>query len=292
MGVYTSNRRKGARSLDAVPRQVLSDLERGLCETANLMEWLRADMPRLARNIARTLDRDTQRRLRRAARQAAGRGVLTRLSVFGKAFVLLEDEGSTWADLARHRSDIVRQWMAYASNLKPGRALEERLRSTLHFAADANMSVRECAWMAFRPHVAADLKKAIELLFPLTSSMDPNIRRFAIEVTRPRSVWGKHIPELKIDPQLARKLLECVRADPSRYVRLAAGNWLNDASKTRPDWVIALCCDWSRAKSKETAHIVARALRTVRSDYRNSIKHPSLFAHPSELVALLEGGQS
>ena len=91
--------------------------------------------------------------------------------------------------------------------------------------------------MAFRPHLAQSLDAGLELLEPLSQCENANVRRFAVEVTRPRSVWGAHLDQLKWQPGQAMGLLESTRADPSRYVRLAVGNWLNDASKTRPEWV-------------------------------------------------------
>jgi len=62
-----------------------------------------------------------------------------------------------------------------------------------------------------------------------------------------------------------RRLLEPVRSDPSDYVRRSVGNWLNDASKSRPEWVRSLAAEWRRAsKTAETAWIVRHALRTLR----------------------------
>src|SRR4029434_5740841 len=92
-----------------------------------------------------------------------------------------------------------------------------------------------------------------------------NVRRTAIESTRPRGVWCTHIEALKSDPGPALIILEEVRADPSDYVRRSAANWLNDASKSRPDWVRDVCRRWLReSPGEETAKIVNHALRTVR----------------------------
>jgi 3-methyladenine DNA glycosylase AlkC len=151
-------------------------------------------------------------------------------------------------------------------------SLEERLIATERFAADHNMSVREVAWMAFRPHLALRLELGLQLLHRMSRHRDQNIRRFAIEVSRPRSVWGAHITALKHSPELALPLLEAVRQDGVKYVQLSAGNWLNDASKTRPAWVRELCSLWMEEPHPATAAIVRRGLRTVSKSARKEIE--------------------
>ena len=44
--------------------------------------------------------------------------------------------------------------------------------------------------MAFRPHFAAHVTGALPMLASVALDSDPNVRRFAVEVSRPRSVWG------------------------------------------------------------------------------------------------------
>jgi 3-methyladenine DNA glycosylase AlkC len=226
------------------------------------------DMSMLARNIAPSIEsRRFQKALMSAAEEAEGCGILDRLRIFGRHISLATKafNGGAIAQLASHQSDVVRQWVVYAAN-DPRRecSLSERLELTLRSAADRHMSVRECAWMAFRPHFANGIVEGLRLLEPITLRPDPTQRRFAIEVTRPRSVWGQHISVLKETPQVALELLSNVRQDESRYVRLAVGNWLNDASKTKPDWVRQVCADWlERSGCKHTAMIATRGLRTL-----------------------------
>jgi 3-methyladenine DNA glycosylase AlkC len=259
--------RKGARRMCDVPAPVLAQLAAGAEETVNLMEWLATDMSALARAVAAGL---SESRIRAALEQAAdemgGRGVTDRLRLAGDALAGADPHLSSadYALLRSHRSDLVRQWACYAIS-SPKRALsaDDRLSATLSFAADANMSVREAAWMAFRPYVAAKLDWALSALEPLTRHDNPNIRRFAIEVTRPRSVWGAHIETLKRDPELARSLLENTRCDASRYVQLAVGNWLNDASKTRPDWTAQVCRVWKALGDPHSNFIARRGERTL-----------------------------
>jgi 3-methyladenine DNA glycosylase AlkC len=259
--------RVGARKISDVPAAVLERLAMGEIETVNLMEWLAADMPALARCVAYSLPglSALQSDLLEAAEAMKGVGVTERLRAAGAAIARNARSGSAeFRAFAEHKSDLVRQWACYAVNDSLlGLTVSERLDATLPFAADRNMSVRETAWMAFRPHLAGDFETVLPLLTDLAAHPGENIRRFAVEVTRPRSVWGAHLARLKRDPGTARELLEQVRADSSKYVKLAVGNWLNDASKSRPDWVIATCERWAVGGNPHTRFIVRRGLRTL-----------------------------
>ena len=64
------------------------------------------------------------------------------------------------------------------------------------------------------------------------------LRRFTSEVTRPRGVWSRHIPLFKDQPELALALLDELAPDASRYVSTSLGNWLNDAGRSRPWWML------------------------------------------------------
>jgi 3-methyladenine DNA glycosylase AlkC len=111
-----------------------------------------------------------------------------------------------------------------------------------------------------------NLEKSFELLVPWVKDTDSNIRRCAVEATRPCGVWCKHIPALKETPEPALTILEFVRSDPSNYVQRSVANWLNDASKSRPDWVMNVCKRWQEeSPTKETHWIVKHAIRTLRN---------------------------
>jgi len=187
--------------------------------------------------------------------------------VDGDVAVLAELDGGEriFERLAKHGSDMVRAWAAYALRADDSIDLKERIDRTHRFAADPSMAVRECAWESLRPHIEADLVRAIQLLERWVHEPDAAVRRCAIEGTRPCGVWTKHIPALKEKPEIGLPLLEQCRSDSSDYVRRAVANWLNDASKSQPKWVKEVCARWKReSPTKETEWIIKHALRTLR----------------------------
>jgi len=133
------------------------------------------------------------------------------------------------------------------------------------YAADTHFGIREVVIFASKSQLVEDLAQSITLLTDWTSSEDENVRRYAAETLRPIGVWTKKISELQENPQLGLPLLAPLKSDPSKYVQNSVANWLNDASKSNPDWVQSICDQWASASSdKSTAYIIKRALRTIR----------------------------
>jgi 3-methyladenine DNA glycosylase AlkC len=266
--------RKGYSRRADIPKELLHRLNRGEEPTITLSEWLAVDFSILAKAVLTELGEPSIAHAvsTQSAQDARdGLGVLDRLRSVARS---LDATLTTQAlrrriarGLADHRSDIPRQWAALLVVAEAKVDLPRRLELARPFAADPHMGVREIAWLAARPAIAADLDLALQLLEPWTRDPDPNVRRFATEATRPRGVWCEHLEPLKADPAKAATLLENVRNDPARYVQLSAANWLNDASKTKPGaaWVHNLTARWLReSPTDETRFIVNRALRTVR----------------------------
>ncbi|MBI2421777.1 MAG: DNA alkylation repair protein [Candidatus Hydrogenedentes bacterium] len=261
--------RKGALRRDDVSSELRHALNTGRLETKTLSEWLVVDHRTLLQCAARDAGIDDRIRDLLAGFQALeDEGITRRMRGVGallhQALAAHTDRDTAFNRLAGHNSDVVRSWAAYAVSAHPKLTMRSRLAKIRPFAADANMAVREAAWDAFRPWLDPGLEKHIPLLLPWVHDTDPNVRRCAVEATRPCGVWTAHLGPMKANPALGLPLLEPVRADPSRYVQNAVANWLNDASKSAPDWVKSICARWAKESSaKETAYIVRRAQRTL-----------------------------
>jgi 3-methyladenine DNA glycosylase AlkC len=251
--------RRGARSYAEVDRSVIELLEEGAIESRTHVEQMSIDMGRLLVASFPALAKQADR-----VRQA---GFLTRMRyaamVLGESF---DEDAIKMA--AKSKSDTVRGWGAFVVGCMTEAGLQERLDLIRPFACDPHFAVREWAWLSIRPTVISNPREAIEHLNTWVLDSADYARRFATEVTRPRGVWCPHFQLLKDSPWLARDLLDAVATDPSRYVQDSAGNWLNDASKTRASWVLGVCKDWELLDPSKTAYVRRRALRTLASAQR------------------------
>lgn len=238
---------------------MLAKLNHGEMETRTLVESLAVDFAVLMRVTAPSVPKPAVDEMR-AAREL---GFTHRMAIAGR--LLLAHLGPVgYLTLARHRSDIVRGWAAYLLAGSPDLSLGEQLQLIRLLANDRHMGVRECAWLALRPTIAAQIDLAIDLLEAWTVSVSPFLRRFASEATRPRGVWCRKIDLLVKQPALGLAVLEPLRADPHPYVQDSVSNWLNDAAKSRPEWVRATCARWQQeSPSAATARICRRALRNL-----------------------------
>ena len=270
--------KESARKVDdrPVPRR-MSDISsasrRAMSEgglpTRNLVEWLSVERSVLLRSVWGQIDPGGMVPGAKELSQWIGGG-----SALQQSWRVAEYLGgrwnagsACWQRMVSHSSDIVREWAALLVGLHPAAGFKKRLDWIQPLAQDPHPGVREIAWIALRQEVIDQLSLAMAQLEKWTRAADPRLRRYASEITRPRGVWAPHIAALKEDPSPGLVLLEPLKSDEDRYVANSVANWLNDASKSQPSWVIAVTQRWQKeSPTAATKYIVRRALRTVRKD--------------------------
>lgn len=88
------------------------------------------------------------------------------------------------------------------------------------------------------------------------------VRRLASEGCRPRLPWAMALPNLKKNPAPILPILENLKNDPARFVRLSVANNLNDIAKDNPQTVIDLAKRW-KGESQEVDWIIKHGCRTL-----------------------------
>ncbi len=256
--------RKGPRSLKDLNPEVIDYLNKGLVETKNLMEWLATDQLALLKLVLNDLGKsawyaDFETAVNAQKKPTAN----SNTKVIGETLGLLTKDKATYDTLKGHTSDLVRCWACWAESLHHD-TTADLLQAMKPYAADTHFGVREVVIFASKERMITDLDTSINILSKWTDSSNENVRRYAVEALRPVGVWTKKIPAFQEQPEKGMPLLEPLKSDPSKYVRDSVGNWLNDASKSQPEWVRSICSRWKKASStKETIYIIKKALRTI-----------------------------
>lgn len=88
------------------------------------------------------------------------------------------------------------------------------------------------------------------------------VRRLASEGCRPRLPWAMALPSLKENPEPIIPILENLKNDPARFVRLSVANNLNDIAKDNPETVINLVKRW-QGESQEVNWVIKHGCRTL-----------------------------
>lgn len=256
--------RKGARSFKDLNPEVITYLNKGLIETKNLMEWLSADQLILLKLVLNDLGKaDWYDVFVEAVNAQKKPTANSNTRVIGETFAQLTSDSSLYKVLQSHTSDIVRCWACWAESMQYD-DISTLLKAMKMYAADTHFGVREVVIFATKERMTDALDVSIGILSKWTNSSDENVRRFAVEALRPVGVWVKKIAQFQEQPELGLPLIEPLKSDTSKYVRDSVGNWLNDASKSQPDWVVSICKRWKQESStKETAYIIKKAMRTI-----------------------------
>ncbi len=256
--------RKGPRSLKDLNPEVLVYLNRGQIETKNLMEWLAVDQLKLLKLVLIDIKKeDWYINFETAINAQKKPTANSNTKVIGEVLATLTENRSVYDKLKTHTSDLVRCWSCWAQSMHCN-TIEKLLGEMQMYAADTHFGVREVVIFATKESIIEDLDKAINILKKWTVNSDANIRRYAIEVLRPIGVWTKKITVFQEKPEKAMHILDQLKSDESKYVKDAVGNWLNDASKSKPEWVKNLCENWEKnAPTKATTYIIKRGMRTI-----------------------------
>jgi len=259
--------RKGARSRDGIPTAVLESLNKGLYESANLVEWLAVDKVILLRHMATLHPSLADYFLDAAATwESSPSGIVGQYRQVGEllaGFKPFHPGAPGWELLAESKSDSLRGMACYCAAARSSN-LNELFITCEAFISDPHFGVRELVWMALRPAFIGTGPMAFQQLHQVAKNENAYVRRFSSELSRPIGVWTPHVNWLKNDPEPAREMLTILKSDSSRYVQDSVGNWLNDASKSQPEWVLNLTANWTaESDSTATKYIVKRGLRTL-----------------------------
>lgn len=256
--------RKGATKVSDIPPFVLQELNKGTIPTVNLIEWLAVNQVELART---TLPPQYLPTIVDAVKQLKSNTALNCIKSIGKSiydFATVKQDKSIFTFLKNHDSDILRCWATiYIGNSKGN--ITEKLSSILPFALDEHFGVREIAWIALRDQLIEEYQEALPIFSQWVISDAPYQRRFAIESIRPKGIWCRQFKLMQEHPEVALPLLEVLQNETHKYVQDSVANWLNDASKSNPQFVESICKQWliNNPASKSTNYIVKRAMRSI-----------------------------
>lgn len=256
--------RKGVRKATDINPEVLQLLENGMIETVNLTEWLAVNQLKVLKTVLDELSLENHLPEFEAAVNSQKKPTSnSNTKVIGLEFVKLVEFDNILSYLKTHPSDVVRCWACWAESTTANNT-EELLKNMKSYAADGHFGVREVVIFSSKEQLTMDLVNSINLLKKWCASKEENVRRYVAEVLRPNGVWTKKVDALHQNPELGLPLINPLKSDSSKYVQNSVANWLNDASKSNPDWVTKLCEKWkSQSQSKETAYIIKRAMRTI-----------------------------
>ncbi|MFK8271352.1 DNA alkylation repair protein [Capnocytophaga stomatis] len=262
--------RKGATKIENIPTEVLQLLNLGRIETVNLTEWLAVNHAVLVTSVfpEMSVSEEVINKIVLELKQQKKASAMNSVKIVGgilyKEYVNSDAYEKLFQKLNSHISDSVRCYATYFLALNKNISVEDKFLNLKSLISDAHFGVREVVWMALRKDISENLDFSLKFLSNWAESENENVRRFCTESTRPRGVWCSHIDQLKEKPELALPILEKLKSDSSKYVQDSVGNWLNDASKTRPDFVTQLCERWKKeSPTKSTQYIVKKALRTI-----------------------------
>jgi len=123
---------------------------------------------------------------------------------------------------------------------------------------------------AVRPYIIKYPDKMMKQMLAWSKHKHWGVRRLASEGCRPRLPWAMALPNLKENPAPIIPILENLKNDPARFVRLSVANNLNDIAKDNPETVIELVKKW-QGESEEVDWITKHGCRTLLKQGRSEV---------------------
>jgi 3-methyladenine DNA glycosylase AlkC len=115
---------------------------------------------------------------------------------------------------------------------------------------------------AVRPFIIRYPDEMMKQMFVWSKHSDQWVRRLSSEGCRPRLPWHMALPKLKENPAPIIPILENLKNDESRFVRLSVANNLNDIAKDNPETIITLAKKW-QGESKDVDWVIKHGCRTL-----------------------------
>jgi len=115
---------------------------------------------------------------------------------------------------------------------------------------------------AVRPFIIKYPNDMMKQMFVWSKHEHWAVRRLSSEGCRPRLPWAMALPNLKENPAPIIPILENLKNDISKFVRLSVANNLNDISKDNPEIVIDLVKKW-QGESENIDWIIKHGCRTL-----------------------------
>ena len=115
---------------------------------------------------------------------------------------------------------------------------------------------------AVRPFIIKYPDKMMKQMLVWSKHQHWGVRRLSSEGCRPRLPWAMALPNLKENPAPIIPILENLKNDVSRFVRLSVANNLNDITKDNPDIVIDIAKKW-QGESENIDWIIKHGCRTL-----------------------------
>ena len=113
-----------------------------------------------------------------------------------------------------------------------------------------------------RPFIIKYPQKMMEQMLDWSKHKHWGVRRLSSEGCRPRLPWSMALPNLKANPAPIIPILENLKDDISRFVRLSVANNLNDIAKDNPETVIHLVKKW-QGISENVNWVIKHGCRTL-----------------------------